>query len=82
MKPATGRWVTGDDFFGREVELAQLESLVRAGNPVLLTGQRRIGKTSIARELGRRMEAAGWTFLLADVQGATSPEEFAYENAF
>lgn len=81
MKPATGRWVTGDDFFGREVELAQLESLVRAGNPVLLTGQRRIGKTSIARELGRRMEAAGWTFLLADVQGATSPEEFVTEVA-
>ena len=81
MKPATGRWVTGDDFFGREVELAQLESLVRAGNPVLLTGQRRIGKTSIARELGRRMGAAGWTFLLADVQGTTSPEEFVTEVA-
>lgn len=81
MKLATGRWVTGDDFFGREADLRQLESQVRNRNPVLLTGQRRIGKTSIARELGRRMEAKGWTFLFADVEGATSPEEFVTEIA-
>lgn len=81
MNLATGRWVTGDDFFGREVDLRQLESQVCNRNPVLLTGQRRIGKTSIARELGRRMEAEGWTFLFADVEGATSPEEFVTEIA-
>ena len=81
MRPATGRWVTGDDFFGREADLNQLESLVRDRNPVLLTGQRRVGKTSISRELGRRMEEAGWTFLFADVEGATSPEEFVTEIA-
>ena len=81
MNLATGRWVTGDDFFGREADLRQLESQARNRNPVLLTGQRRIGKTSIARELGRRMEAEGWTFLFADVEGATSPEEFVTEIA-
>ena len=81
MKPATGGWVTGDDFFGREADLRQLESRVRDRNPVLLTGQRRIGKTSIVRELGRRMEAEGWTFLFADVENATAPEEFVTEIA-
>lgn len=35
MKLATGRWVTGDDFFGREADLRQLESQVRNRNPVL-----------------------------------------------
>lgn len=50
MKLATGRWVTGDDFFGREADLRQLESQVRNRNPVLLTGQRRIGKTSKSNE--------------------------------
>lgn len=81
MKLAPGPWVTGDDFFGREADLRQLESLVRDRNPVLLTGQRRIGKTSIARELGRRMEAEGWTFLFVDVENATSPEQFVTEIA-
>ncbi len=75
MKSATGRWVSGDDFFDREPELRILEQRIRDGNHVLLTGQRRMGKTSIARELGRRLEADGWVFLFADVEGATCPED-------
>ena len=75
MKSATGRWVSGDDFFNRESELSILEQRIREGNHVLLTGQRRIGKTSIARELGRLLEADGWVFLFADVEGATCPED-------
>ena len=54
MESSTGRWVSGDDFFDRESELRVLESRVRGGNHVLLTGQRRMGKTSIARELARK----------------------------
>lgn len=75
MKSSTGRWVSGDDFFDRRPELQLLESRVRDGNHVLLTGQRRMGKTSIARELGRRLESQGWTALFADVEGATCPED-------
>ncbi len=73
--------MTGDDFFGREAELERLGSMVRDRNPVLLTGQRLVGKTSITQELGRRLEEKGWTFLFADVEGATSPEEFVTEIA-
>ncbi len=34
-----------------------------------------MGKTSVARELGRRLEARGWIFLFADVEGASCPED-------
>ena len=75
MKSSTGRWVSGDDFFDRRPELRLLESRVRDGNHVLLTGQRRMGKTSIARELGRRLETQEWVFLFTDVEGATSEKD-------
>ncbi len=75
MRSATGRWVTGDDFFGRDRELRVLETRVRDRNHVLLTGQRRMGKTSVARELGRRLECEDWVFLFTDIEGATCAED-------
>ena len=75
MRPTAGRWVSGDDFFDREPELQVLNSHVRDHNHLLLTGQRRMGKTSIARELGRRLKADGWIFLFADVEGSTCAED-------
>lgn len=75
MKSSTGRWVSGNDFFNREAELQMLEARVRDFNHVLLTGQRRMGKTSVTRELGRRLQERGWAFLPTDVQGATGPED-------
>ena len=76
MRSSTGRWVSGDDFFDRERELRILEDRVRDGNHVLLTGQRRMGKTSIARELGRRLTESGeWVTLFTDVEDATGPED-------
>ena len=81
MRSTTDRWVGGDDFFDRESELRLLESRVCGGNHVLLTGQRRMGKTSIARELGRRLEFQGWTSLFTDVEGATCPEDVIAEVA-
>ena len=75
MKSSTGRWVSGGDFFDREAELQILETRVRDFNHVLLTGQRRMGKTSVTRELGRRLGEGGWVFLPTDVQGATCPED-------
>ena len=34
-----------------------------------------MGKTSVARELGLRLEAKGWIFLFVDVEGATCAED-------
>ena len=75
MKSSTGRWVSGDDFFDREAELEVLGGRVREGNHVLLSGQRRMGKTSILHELGRRLEAEDWIFLFVDIEGATCGED-------
>ena len=75
MKSVTGPWVSGDDFFDRESELDILEQRIRDGNHVLLTGQRRMGKTSVARELGCRLKAQEWVFLFIDVEDATCPED-------
>lgn len=51
------------------------ESQVRNGNHLLVAGQRRMGKTSILQELGRRLKADGWSFLFVDIEGATCPED-------
>ena len=67
MKPRAGAPVTGANFFNRDAELRLLDTKVRGGTHVLLAGQRRMGKTSLARELGRRLQADGWTFLFVDV---------------
>lgn len=75
MRLSTGRWVSGDDFFDRDRELRVLEQRVREGNHVLLTGQRRMGKTSVLQELGRRLETDGWIFLFADLEGAACAED-------
>lgn len=81
MRSATGRWVSGEDFFDRERELEVLKTRVCEHNHLLLTGQRRMGKTSILRELGSRLESEGWVFLFADVEGATCAEDAIAEIA-
>ncbi|MDE2655226.1 MAG: hypothetical protein OXI71_15605 [Gemmatimonadota bacterium] len=40
-----------------------------------MTGQRRMGKTSILQELGRRLQLEGWVFLFADVEADRSEED-------
>lgn len=75
MRSSTGRWVSGADFFDRDRELQILETCVREHNHVLLTGQRRMGKTSVLQELGRRLKGEGWVFLFTDVEGATCAED-------
>ena len=36
MRSSTGRWVSGEDFFGRDRELQVLEARICDGNHVLL----------------------------------------------
>lgn len=81
MKSSTGRWVSGDDFFDREADLEILRRLIEDHNHVLLTGQRRMGKTSITREIARRLEADDWICLFCDVEDAKCPEDVIVEMA-
>lgn len=75
MRSSTGRWVSGDDFFDRKPELTVLAAKVGERNHLLLSGQRRMGKTSILQELGRQLEHKGWLFFFVDVEGALCAED-------
>ena len=59
LRKAGAIWVEGDRFFGREVELQVLAERVGNGTHTLLTAPRRMGKTSLVRELLRRLAAEG-----------------------
>lgn len=51
LRKAGANWVDGDRFFDRESELKGLMERVQDGTHTLLTAQRRMGKTSLVREL-------------------------------
>ena len=72
LRKAGANWVEGPDrFFDREVELEALEERVKEGTHTLLTAQRRMGKTSLVRELLRRLEAkAGYATVFVDLEDA------------
>ena len=63
------------DFFDRELELRLLQDRVKDRNHVVLSGQRRMGKTSLLQELGRRLTSEGWLVLFVDVEAASSAED-------
>ena len=57
LKKTVGNWVDGDRFFDRHDDLLVLRDAVLDGTNLLLTGQRRMGKTSLVRESLRRLKA-------------------------
>ena len=59
LRKAGANWVDGDRFFNREAELESLRERVQDGTHTLLTAQRRMGKTSLVRELLRRLRDEG-----------------------
>jgi hypothetical protein len=71
MKRATSGWVVGDRFWDRQQETELLIEYLREGSSLLLTGQRRIGKTSLLREAARRL-ADEFICLHVDLQGAAT----------
>ena len=83
MNKAGGNWVTGDDFFGREVELEALAERAKEGTHTLLTAQRRMGKTSLVRESLRRLDGDGaFETIFVDLEGADTPADAIAEIAF
>ena len=83
MKKASGNWVVGDGFFNRGPEIESLTERVRDGTHTLLTAQRRMGKTSLVRELLRRLDDEG-TFetIFVDLEAASAPADAIAEIAF
>jgi uncharacterized protein len=78
LKPTESNTVTGAAFFDRVFDRAHVREKVENGEPLLLTGQRRMGKSSLAREIGRALtEEQGdlWSFVFVDIQACSSGEE-------
>ena len=76
LRKGGSNWVDGDRFFDREVELEALAERVKDGNHTLLTAQRRMGKTSLVRELLRRLgEAEEFETVFVDLEAAGDPSD-------
>ena len=83
MKPllqSYGNWVDGDKFWGRETEIESLAVKIREGAHILLTAQRRMGKTSLMRELVRRFRLSDDRIpLFVDLQKSANPADAVVE---
>ena len=83
LRKQPSNWVDGDQFFDRQIELEALGERVEDGTHTLLTAQRRMGKTSLVRELLRRLSDEGHhETLFVDLEGVDTPADAVAEIAF
>lgn len=76
---AHGNWVAGPDrFWDREKEIALFVQALDEGACIHLVSQRRSGKTSLMREVARRLEKR-YLCLHVDLQKTHSPEDLTVE---
>ena len=78
----SSNWVDGDRFFDREAELVLLRERMKNGTHTLLTAQRRMGKTSLVRELLRQLDDEGEVAtVFVDVEAAMDAADAVAELA-
>jgi len=75
---AHGNWVEGDRFWDRESDTALMIERLDEGAHILLVAQRRMGKTSLMKEI-KRLVASRYTCLFVDLQKALTPEDAIVE---
>jgi len=75
---ANGNVVEGDRFWDREADIELLTSRLDEGAHILLVAQRRMGKTSLMKEIKRR-QAGRYTCLFIDLQKASTAEDAIVE---
>ena len=74
LKKGGSNWVEGDRFFDREGEIRALTERVRDGDHTLVTAQRRMGKTSLVRELLRQLdEGKDFRTVFVDLEASLDP---------
>ena len=78
LKQAHGNWVTGDRFWNREEEIELFCRWTREGAHLLVVAQRRMGKTSLMKEVARRLSDE-FECLFVDFQNATTPQDAVAE---
>jgi AAA+ ATPase superfamily predicted ATPase len=78
---AYGNWVIGEErFWDREREIELFIKSLDEGAHLHLIAQRRIGKTSLMREVSRRIEDR-YICLHVDLQKAQTAEDLMVEDA-
>ena len=75
MRNVIGPPVMGDDLYGRQQEIDRLWSRLDGGEHLLMLAPRRVGKTSLMREL-HRDPPADWDVVYVDVEGADGATDF------
>ncbi len=60
--------------FGREAILRRLLEVIQTGRPAYLTGERRIGKTTLLLQAGEAFERQGGVSVFADISGSVGDE--------
>ena len=78
MKKAYGNWVTGDRFWDRKEDIELLIEKIDDGAQILLVAQRRMGKTSLMKEVERKLNNRYFCFFV-DLQKASSAEDAIVE---
>jgi uncharacterized protein len=78
LKRATGNWVVGERFWDRETELELFQERIDEGAHILLVAPRRIGKTSLLKEAGRRL-GERYLCLYVDLQKAQTAADAVVE---
>ena len=77
LKPALGNYAASERFWDREREVADLVEYLMEGHSVLVTGPRRVGKTSVVRRVLETIEGDARTIFLDVEQYADPTEMFA-----
>ena len=83
MPIRAGAIADGDDFFDRKIELEDFWRYIE-GNHIVLTGPRRLGKSSLLKRFSEEAAGHGILAKLIDVEGIDSAAEFVtvIERAF
>lgn len=75
----TGSPVEGNDFFGREKELAFVWKHIQKGNSIILSAPRRVGKSSLAKRVLKEAKENGWNTLEINLEEIKTEERFVKE---
>lgn len=78
LERAIGSFVTGDKFWNREKEIQLFTELLDEGAHILMAAPRRIGKTSLMREVASRISERYYC-LHVDLQKSESPADAVAE---
>lgn len=76
IRNKVGPPVTGDDFYGRKLELQKAHSLLDTNHSLVLSAPRRIGKSSFARRLIEEKQAQGWKCVYVDLERIKHQDKF------